>query len=314
MSYYGYASFPELYKRLETDIGNLQETSGTVDILVQIDSFNLASAGEREALEWTRKYLELYPPTEGKKIRTQAAEYLAIKGDERYVEILKQYDDDYGRLLATRMAGTNVFGSSDFGIQMHWGGMFIPSATNTGPQAVYVREILYRYWEEHGRDSSNFPQELLTMVVSFDENGNPVSSVDLAKYGLSVPIITPRPHKDIFNWWNEYDPWANPKNASTKLTVEFPDLAELVEITPYMRDRNSPDWEGLYIHVPKKGGATASPPSREGKGKSGVEDKGRATASRLAVPGTASPYLLLAILAVLCVGIAVWLLRRRGKK
>ena len=35
--------------------------------------------------------------------------------------------------------------------------------------------------------------ELSTMVVSFDENGKPVCSVDLAKYGLSMPIIEPFP-------------------------------------------------------------------------------------------------------------------------
>jgi hypothetical protein len=32
-------------------------------------------------------------------------------------------------------------------------------------------------------------------VVSFDKDGSLVSSVDLAKYGLSMPVITPKPDK-----------------------------------------------------------------------------------------------------------------------
>jgi len=324
-NFLGYESLPRFYKQLETGMENFQEASESVCILAQIDFINLVSEGEKEALEWIRKYLEFYSPEVAEivirddntglkglseRTRARALEYLVTKGDERYIEIVSQYaNDTLVRLLKIRVAGMNVFDSSDFGVLGYWGGMFIPSVTNTGPQAVYVREILYRYWEEHGRDSSKIPQELQTMVVSFDENGNPVSSVDLAKYGLTMPVIEPRPHRDIFNWWNEITFGGSP----VKLTVKFPDLAEPVEITPYMCKRNSPDWEGLYIHVPKKGGATASPPSRDEE--SGVEDKGRATTSRLAAPGTASPYLLCtAILATLCAGIAVWLLRRRGKK
>ena len=254
--YAGYSSLPVCYEKLETSIGNLSEASLLISEIIGVDSLNLASAGEREALEWTRKYLELYPPEAGKKIRAWGPEYLAIKGDERYVETVSQYDDDYGRLLATRIAGTNVFDSGDFGVLGYWGKpTFIPSVANTGPQAVYVREILYRYWEEHGRDLTKIPSDLLTITVSFNEDDTPVCSVDLMKYGLSMPVITPKPDKEFFNFWNEGTMWDIP----VKLTVAFPDLAEPVEITPYMRERNSPDWKGLYIHVPKKASATAVP-------------------------------------------------------
>ena len=62
ISYVGYGSFSKYYKRLETGLENFQEASESVRTFAQVDAFNLASAGEREALEWTRKYLELYPP------------------------------------------------------------------------------------------------------------------------------------------------------------------------------------------------------------------------------------------------------------
>jgi len=91
------------------------------------------------------------------------------------------FDYDYTNLLSLYL-GRNTF---------------FPSVANTGPQAVYVREILYRFWEMAGRDSAKIPKELLTMVISFDEDGNPVCSVDLAKYGLSMPFITPKPDPNI---------------------------------------------------------------------------------------------------------------------
>jgi len=299
---------------------NFQEASVSVRTLSKVDAFNLASAGECEALEWTRKYLELYPPGEAElairddntglrtlseSARAHALEYLAAKGDERYLEIVNQHDGDYGRLLATRIAGTNIFDSGDFGVQRFWGKMFIPSVANTGPQAVYVREILYRYWEEHGRESSKFPQELLTMVVSFDEDNTPVCSVDLAKYGLSVPIITPRPHKDIFHWWNEHDPWTNSKNTSTKLTVQFPDFAEPVEITPYMRVRHSPDWDGLYVHVPKKSPSLTMADPKMATSLPSADD------TQPADTPPNSLWLYTALLAIFCATVALWLIRKK---
>ena len=65
---------------------------------------------------------------------------------------------------------------------------FIPSVANTGPQAAHVHDLLKQALEKYG-SVSNIPPELITMVVSFDEDGNPVCNVDLAKYGLTMPDI-----------------------------------------------------------------------------------------------------------------------------
>jgi len=215
LSRFTYAHLSNIYEWLEENVGNAKETERFTAILAQIDATNLASEGVLEALEWARKYAELYPPTEADVIvsesvplqewrapkgsgRRQIFAYLATKGDERDIEVVNQYNKDIlGTLLEARVAGINLFDYDGilFGSQFVLGDLrFFPSTANTGPQAVYVREILYRYWEEHERDSSKIPQELLTMVVSFDEDGNPVSSVDLAKHGLSMPVIDPKPH------------------------------------------------------------------------------------------------------------------------
>jgi len=45
-----------------------------------------------------------------------------------------------------------------------------------------------KYWGT-AKDTSQIPDELLTMVVWFDEDGNPVCNVDLTKYGLTMPEI-----------------------------------------------------------------------------------------------------------------------------
>jgi homoaconitase/3-isopropylmalate dehydratase large subunit len=70
---------------------------------------------------------------------------------------------------------------------------FIPSVANTGPQALYVRYLLRKAREMAERAPFKIPEELIKLTVSFDADGNPVSSVDLAKHGLSMPVITPKP-------------------------------------------------------------------------------------------------------------------------
>ena len=74
--------------------------------------------------------------------------------------------------------------------------LVFPSVANTGVPGRYVNEIFQRFWRDfEGKDASQIPVELLTMAVSFDADGNPVCSVDLAKYGLSMPVIEPKPDK-----------------------------------------------------------------------------------------------------------------------
>ena len=119
--------------------------------------------------------------------------YLSYKGDARDIDGMPMIEDE--QRLAMRVAGTNILSRW----QINWGGISFPSVTNTGPQALYVQDILRQYWEtievEKGgdyngyRDSAKIPGELITMVVWFDEDGNPVCNVDLAKYGLTMPEI-----------------------------------------------------------------------------------------------------------------------------
>ena len=56
--------------------------------------------------------------------------------------------------------------------------------------------------------------DLKKMMLTFDEDGNPVCNVDLAKYGLSMPILTPKP----------LDPWA--PFPYDQYTVIFPHETE----------------------------------------------------------------------------------------
>jgi hypothetical protein len=258
----GYDEFPILYAQLEANIEDITTATRAVGIFQGVDAANLASEGEKKALQWTRKYLELYPTEVAKtitrsdntglwsfteRVRKLALEYLTVKGDERDIDIVSRFNSDYGRVLKERVAGKNFFDYD--GIVGLGNPRFLPSVANTGPQAVYVREILYRAWEEAGMDSSKIPSELLTMVLSFGADENPVSSVDLTKHGLSMPVITPKPHRDFFHRWNEDDGgWGL---SPLKLTVNFPDLAEPVEITPYA-DRRSPEWQGLYARMKRE--------------------------------------------------------------
>ena len=210
--YVSYGSLSRIYEILERHYDDPDMPMDIIDgvsVLASVDVHNLVSEGEREALEWTRKYVRrLYPQREAfpyvnighrREIDMRwnwIFTYLAVKGDRRDIELVDQYDSDgLGALLRARVVGTNVFeydasSLSELGaINKSW---FFPSVANTGPQAVYVREILYRYWEEHGRDVSKMPQELLTMTVSFGEDGKPVSSADLSRYGLTMPVIVPQ--------------------------------------------------------------------------------------------------------------------------
>jgi len=253
-----------LYGQLEANIGDFGWATSCVMTFAQSDGMNLASEGLKEALEWTRKYVALYPPKETEAYgsdegiypnfavkRKQIFAYLAFKGDARDLEVVKQFNSEIlGALLEQRVTGVNVFGYDAEKLKplmFVWRQQtFFPSVANTGPQAVYVREILYRYWEGVERDASKIPDELRRMVVSFDKDGNPVCNVDLAKYGLSMPVITPKPAWGNFTVYKEVLSY----NVPPKFTAKFPDLAEAVEITNTMK-REAPDWKGLYKHVKK---------------------------------------------------------------
>ncbi|MCL2104143.1 MAG: hypothetical protein FWH21_03695 [Kiritimatiellaeota bacterium] len=157
---------------------------GTIVGLFDIaDGWDRASYGNQEALDWARKVLR----NEEEQLNTHvASEYLLLKGDVRDIDIISPHFRDY---LVRRVAGTNVvdYYPSGFGVSSWF--ECIPSVTNTGPQGLYVHAILRQCWEKMQKDPSKIPAELLTMVVSFDAGGNPVCSVDLAKYGLTMPVL-----------------------------------------------------------------------------------------------------------------------------
>jgi len=156
------------------------------------DGKNMASAGRREAIGWTRKVLEVWEGDSDRwdDLKYIAGGYLALKGNENELEVFRKFNLNLDDVLRQRIAGTNVIGNFYFG----GGASFVPSVTNTGPQAVYAEALVHRFWDGmKEKDASKIPAELQTMVVWFDEAGNPACNVDLAKYGLSMPVITPKP-------------------------------------------------------------------------------------------------------------------------
>jgi len=188
----GYDALPWYYEILEEKMDDYRSAYAVVDAFFVIDGLNLVSEGEQEAFEWTQKVVEKY----NSPASLLAIEYLTRKGDANTHEFLQQCGHDSPK-LEMRIQGINIFESVEGRWHAPWYEKlrFIPSVTNMGAQAMYVREILKHYWERMGKDASQIPDDLLTMVVSFDSDGNPVCNVDLSKYGLSMPIIDPKPDK-----------------------------------------------------------------------------------------------------------------------
>jgi len=203
---------PEIYKLLEENI----EERLYVETLVYKFRGNAEdpiAEGDPEVYKMMRKVIDVYgnnPPWGA----MDALSYLRRKGNASDLERLPNDAVLMARVAGTNilhvMEGTKLLPSGRVGIVLD----FIPSVTNVGPQSLYVREILQRYWKEvtevpddftietislyvkqARQDLSKMPTELLTIAISFDEKGSPVSSVDLAEYGLSMPIITPKPDK-----------------------------------------------------------------------------------------------------------------------
>jgi len=182
------------------DDPNPEYVNFIIERLAAADAHDISTLGNQEALDWTRKMLR---EKGGKKgYDTMAAErYLERKGNASDLELVSRHRGN--RRLATRAAGTNIVEWLDpIHTRSHYFD-FLPSVTNTGPQALYARAILRSYWETLPevtmrldetrnmvyKDGTQIPAELLTMVVWFDEDGNPVCNVDLAKYGLTMPEL-----------------------------------------------------------------------------------------------------------------------------
>ncbi|MCL1921704.1 MAG: hypothetical protein FWG50_11645 [Kiritimatiellaeota bacterium] len=164
------------------------------------DGRNIASCGNQEALGWARRAMREKPKEYG-----EAGRYLALKGDTRDIDILPPGQER--RILEARVAGTNLVSHPSFEFltfrNLPARFTFFPSVANTGPQALYAEAILRQCWKNLEvetrvladgssrpfKDLSKIPPELLTLVVWFDDGGNPVCNVDLAKYGLTMPDL-----------------------------------------------------------------------------------------------------------------------------
>jgi len=180
----------EFYEILQEKMDDRATAFAVVDAFLWLDGHILESKGERKALDWTRKIVEKHGPS------TRALEYLVLKGNAEDLLFLKDRDSAKHALLEKRMSGVNFFKPQGMLYTGRRPG-FIPSAANTGPQAIYAYEILKHAWEDADKDDSCIPPELLTMVVSFDQNGKPACSVDIARYGLSMPVITSKPNPHL---------------------------------------------------------------------------------------------------------------------
>ena len=140
--------------------------------------------------------------------------YLAQKDyDFNYdVPTAHKIESDAMRLLQARVDGVNLLGAPDkwwlvpasssdgavgtfamLRFSTHYENRlstneppFVPSVTNTGPQAAYVYDLLKQALAKYG-EPTNIPPELVKMVVSFDADGKPVCNVNLSKYGLAMP-------------------------------------------------------------------------------------------------------------------------------
>jgi len=234
-------AFPVYYKILEEKFDEPNYVSRIMRRFFDFDGRNIASYGQQEALDWARRVRKEKAHGEGFD-RGWATDYLLVKGDERDLDLMS--NRRWREQLAMRVAGTNLinFWQKSWSTGVCWDGC-VPSVANTGPQGVYVQEILHKVWENleieiegHShlgnpigrKDGSKIPPELLTMVVWFDEDGNPVCNVDLSKYGLSMPVIEPKPTgSDPASLWN-------------KRTVTFPPPSERPPPPPRQDDTQAP--------------------------------------------------------------------------
>jgi hypothetical protein len=236
-SEFGDDALPELYKVLEENIEDGIYVAHIVEMFDD-DAYNPTVASDAEALKIMRKAVDA---------KGWGKEYLMRKGDTSDLERLPDTTNEIIRYsaratLKARVEGVNVMrflgvgkGAGVREIEPY----FMPSAANLGPQAVYVCEILRRYWQDqlkipvltretvryYGEQSeqtvSKMPEELLKIVVWFDEEGNPVCNIDLSKYGLSMPVIEPKPIASDPKWYmqptvtfpHDTDGWTPPTPA-----------------------------------------------------------------------------------------------------
>jgi len=203
--------------------------------VVRLDGYDIRSAGNPSILDYTRKYFREFEKNKGLSGRyVYAVSYLALKGKADDCAMLeKALPMVYGAdnkshfahcldVLNARASGTNLLEGLDGKDYHGWSTnspAFLPSVANTGPQAAYVYDLLKQALTKYG-STSNIPPELITMMVTFDADGQPVCNVDLPRYGLVMPDIAP-PVADDYVLLDSATKEQQPSNefAETKSTL-----------------------------------------------------------------------------------------------
>lgn len=200
----GYQDFPA-YKRFLEDKDFPPYNNWSYHILIsyvsKIDGSNMQSTGDVDMLRLTREFLTVKSGNPDWQSAAYSLLYLSQKGLSDDLPLLEKYSTlpsklDFAkqaamaslRVLQARASGTNIltFLQTRYYCWSTNEPPFLPSVANTGPQAAYVYDLLKQALAKYG-SATNIPQELVTMRVSFDANGKPVCSADLAKYGLVMP-------------------------------------------------------------------------------------------------------------------------------
>ena len=204
----GYHDFPAYKKILQEGRPYDNYTYHTLmSLICKIDGVNMQSMGDTDLLRLTREFLTIKSEKPEWQSAAHCLLYLSQKGNAGDLPLLEKYAElpsklDFAknagleslRVLKARASGTNVlsFLQARYYCWSTNEPPFLPSVADTGPQAVYVYDLLKQALAKYG-DATNLPPELVTMVVSFDANGKPVCSVDPAKYGLVMPDFPPPP-------------------------------------------------------------------------------------------------------------------------
>jgi len=202
----GYQDFPA-YKRFLQEAPN---TNYTYQILLpfvcKIDGSNMRSTGDPDILSLTRDFLVAKIEKPDWQSAAYALLYLSQKGDPGDLRLLEEYAivpsklnfarqsaQESLRILSSRIFGTNVlnFSQTRYYSWSTNSPPFLPSVANTGPQAVYVYELLKQALEKYG-SPENIPPELVTLTVTLDTDGKPICNIDPAKYGLVMPSFSVR--------------------------------------------------------------------------------------------------------------------------
>jgi hypothetical protein len=204
----GYHDFPAYKRILQEGRPYDNYTYRTLtELISRIDGSNMRSPGDADIIRLTREFLVSKSDNPDWRFVDYSLLYLSQKGDAGDIPLLEKYAElpsklDFAknagleslRILKARVSGTNVLSFLE-DRDYCWSTNeppFLPSVANTGPQAVYVYDLLKQALAKYG-DAANLPPELVTMVVSFDADGKPVCSVDPAKYGLVMPDFPPPP-------------------------------------------------------------------------------------------------------------------------